>query len=77
MLVILTTLPTSEARLAYIVLFGTGSVAGMACMSALVGIPFLIGGPLESRVQTGMKLAAGAISVVLGLSMLWGFAPGL
>jgi len=77
MLVIVTTLETTGARLAYVLLFGLGSVAGMACMSALVGIPFLIGGPLEGRTRAGLRLAAGGISVALGLSMLWRFAPGL
>jgi high-affinity nickel-transport protein len=74
MLLILTTIPTDAARLAYVLLFAFGSIAGMACMSALVGLPFALGGPFDGRAQRMLRLAAGTLSFALGLSMMWGFA---
>jgi high-affinity nickel-transport protein len=74
MLAILSALPGRGARLAYVALFGLGSIAGMTCVSALVGIPFRFGGPLEERTRAGLRLAAGGISVALGLTILSRFA---
>ena len=58
-------LPTTAARLAYIALFGLGSVMGMAALSGIVGWPVarLARRPIVSRV---FFLAAGATSTVLG-----------
>jgi high-affinity nickel-transport protein len=77
MLLVLAAMPSASARLAYVLLFALGSIAGMGCMSALAGLPFVLGGPLGGRAQSGMRLAAGAISLVIGLGMMWGFSPDL
>lgn len=56
-------LPTTAARLAYITVFGLGSIAGMAAASALVGASL-------ERLQRGQRwllLGAGATSIVLGI----------
>ena len=46
-------------------------------MSALAGLPFVLGGPLGGRMQRGLRLTAGAISLVIGLGMMLGFSPDL
>jgi high-affinity nickel permease len=44
---------------------------------AAVALAVVLGGPLGGRAQSGMRLAAGAISLVIGLGMMWGFSPDL
>jgi len=69
---VLTTLPTTASRLAYMLLFGLGSTAGMAMLSALLGWPI-------ARIQAhtglarGLSALVGCVSIVLGL--FWGYQP--
>lgn len=62
-------LPSDAARVVYIVLFGAGSVAGMALASGLAGASLarLARGPIVAR---RLGLAAGALSIVVGVA--WG-----
>jgi hypothetical protein len=76
MLFVLTSIQGVPARLAYVALFAAGSVLGMAAMSVLVGLPFLIGGPIDGRAQRSLRLAAGSISLAIGVVMLAGAATG-
>jgi hypothetical protein len=68
---VLTTLPTTETRLAYMALFGLGSTIGMAALSGLLGWPLARLGSrrLVARVLT---LLVGFMST--GIGMLWGQA---
>ena len=63
-------MPTMGARLAYIAMFGAGSVAGMAIMSGLAGASL-------TRVAGGgarwLTVAAGVLSIVVGI--VWSFGP--
>jgi ABC-type nickel/cobalt efflux system permease component RcnA len=59
--------PTVAAGLAYVAIFGLGSIAGMLVLSALLSLPLRY---LETRYAAwhrGVQLAAGAVSVVFGL----------
>ncbi len=51
-------------RLAYITCFGAGSVLGMAAASALAGMSL---GAVPVRMRRGLTIAAGALSIVLGI----------
>ncbi|MBI3450831.1 MAG: urease accessory protein [Acidobacteria bacterium] len=76
MLFIIATIPTAGARLTYIVVFAIGSTLGMASMSALVGLPFALGGATAGRMQATLRVAAGLVSVGIGLAMALGFLLG-
>jgi hypothetical protein len=67
---VLATLPTTTARLAYIVLFGIGSTAGMAALSGLLGWPLARAGSNRS-VARGVSFAVGLLSIALGIA--WGY----
>jgi hypothetical protein len=67
---VLTTLPTTAARLSYMALFGLGSTVGMAALSGLLGWPLARLGA-HHAVARGVTFAVGAMSVVLGL--FWGY----
>jgi hypothetical protein len=67
---VLTTLPTTMARLSYMALFGLGSTIGMAALSGMLGWPLAHLGAHES-VGRGVSLAVGCLTVALGL--FWGY----
>jgi hypothetical protein len=67
---VLTTLPSTYARLTYMALFGLGSTAGMAALTGLLGWPMARLGAHQA-VMRGVSVAVGAMSVVLG--MYWGY----
>jgi len=67
---VLTTLPSTAARLSYMALFGLGSTIGMAALSGLLGWPLARLGAHHAVVR-GVSLAVGSLSVTLGL--LWGY----
>jgi len=67
---VLTTLPTTASRIAYMLLFGLGSTIGMAALSGLLGWPLARAGARRG-VARGISLAVGSASIALGL--FWGY----
>ena len=63
-------LPSTVSRLAYVALFGAGSIAGMALLSGLAGWPLARLGR-SGRAATALAAATGAISTVAGLAWGW------
>lgn len=65
--------------LAYVAVFGLGSVLGMAALSLAVALPLRFGARRLSWSLNGLTGAVGAITVGLGASMVWdtGIAPAL
>lgn len=70
---VLAELPSAASRLAYIALFGLGSVLGMAMLTGLVGVPL---GRLARAPRLASRLlgAAGLLSV--GVGTFWGVEAG-
>jgi hypothetical protein len=69
---VLTTLPTNAARVAYLLLFGVGSTLSMAAMSGLLGWPLARLGSNHAVART-VSLVVGVGTTVLGVA--WGYAP--
>jgi hypothetical protein len=67
---VLTTLPTTAARLTYMMVFGLGSTLGMAMLSGLLGWPLARVGT-HRRVARAMSLTVGCVSTALGV--FWGY----
>lgn len=65
---VLTTLPTAAAQLAYVALFGIGSTLSMAALSGLLGWPLARLGAHHVVVR-GVSLAVGCMSITIGV--LW------
>jgi hypothetical protein len=63
---VLATLSSTPARIAYMALFGLGSTLGMAALSGLLGWPLARLGKSRTVVR-GMSLAVGCVSIVLGV----------
>jgi hypothetical protein len=66
---VLATLPTTTARLAYMALFGLGSTVSMAALSGLLGWPLARLGT-HHLVARGVSLIVGCTSMALGI--MWG-----
>lgn len=67
---VVATLPTTAARLAYLALFGLGSIVGMAALSGVLGWPVARFGSRRA-VGRGVSLLLGCISI--GLGLVWGY----
>jgi ABC-type nickel/cobalt efflux system permease component RcnA len=79
MLLVLTTIPSPMLGLAYIGLFGVGSIIGMLMMSSVVGLPFVWTAQRFGRLNRGIKVTAGVFSTAFGIFLAWqiGFVEGL
>jgi high-affinity nickel permease len=79
MLLVLTTIPSPLAGLAYIVIFGVGSVGGMLILSSLIGLPFILTARRFTLLNRWIRASAGIASLVFGLFLGWeiGFEGGL
>jgi len=78
MLIVLGTIRSPLEAIAYILIFGGGSILGMMLISTLIGLPFALSHRFVS-VHRVVRFTAGAISIVLGMIMMYniGFVEGL
>ena len=72
MLLVLGTIPSPLAGLAYIMIFGLGSVGGMLLLSGIISLPFVLTAQRFSAVNRWIRLVAGFTSVAFGLLLGWG-----
>ncbi len=79
MLLVIPTIESRAVGLIYIVVFGLGSIGGMMLMSLLVSLPFRLTASKFERTNRFMQVAAGVISISLGLWIVYekGFSEGL
>ena len=69
-LLVLVKIPSVALGLIYIGVFGIGSIGGMLLMSGLIGLPFALTRRYEF-LNGGIRLVAGAISILYGLVLAW------
>jgi hypothetical protein len=67
---VLTTLPSTWARIAYLGLFGLGSTLGMAALSGALGWPLARAGARHRTVRA-ISFVIGCVST--GLGLVWGY----
>ena len=79
MLLVLTTIPSALAGLAYILIFGIGSVGGMLVLSSMIAVPFVLTARRFTLLNQWIRIVAGTASVGFGLFLAWaiGFQQGL
>ena len=66
-LLVLATIRETWWAIAYLAVFGIGTIAGMMLVTALLATPALYAVGRVARLQRGMRLAAGALSLAFGL----------
>jgi len=74
--VVLADLPSLASRVGYIALFGVGSVVGMSVLSGGIGVPLARLGR-RAGARATLSVAAGLISMVLGIAWGWPIAVRL
>jgi sulfite exporter TauE/SafE len=57
--------------LSYLLIFGTGSIAGMLIMSSLIGLPFVLSSRFPRLLPEVLRLTAAIASVVFGIYYGW------
>lgn len=69
MLLVLATVRSLPLGILYILIFGLGTMLGMAAITALISLPFLVAARMQ-RVHTGLTLAAGLASITIGCATM-------
>jgi ABC-type nickel/cobalt efflux system permease component RcnA len=62
---------------AYLLIFGAGSVGGMLVMSLLISLPFVFTANYFTRINNPLRLVAGVASVLFGVYYAWKVTRGL
>ncbi|HEY1470110.1 MAG TPA: hypothetical protein VGF61_13790 [Candidatus Acidoferrum sp.] len=78
-LLVMTTIHNPWWAIAYLLLFGIGTIAGMMLITALLAMPFAFTVKRFSGFHRGMAIASGLLSLVFGLFLSYqiGFVDGL
>jgi high-affinity nickel-transport protein len=66
-LLVLATIRAPLAAAGYLLMFGFGTILGMMLVTAILAVPALYAGNRVQRMRVGVRVAAGALSIVFGL----------
>lgn len=66
-ILVLTAIPQTLWALAYLIVFGVGTIAGMMLVTVILAAPAMYASERVARLHGGIRLAAGALSLVFGL----------
>src|SRR5262245_25375015 len=72
MLVVAASIPQPALALAYVMIFGLGSIGGMAAMSMLLGAPLVLVGERFARAEGSVWVWGGLGGVGVGVRVAWG-----
>jgi high-affinity nickel permease len=78
-LLVLTTIRVPSWAVLYLLVFGIGTVAGMMLITAAIAIPFTFSESRFARLNRGLGLVSGLVSLAFGLFIVYqmGFVNGL
>jgi len=78
-LLVLASIESPVAGLAYILLFGLGSVLSMGIMTVRIGLPFVISASRLRNLKRAIQFAVGSLSILFGGFLMYqiGFVDGL
>jgi high-affinity nickel-transport protein len=78
-LLVLTTIRVPSWAVLYLLVFGIGTVAGMMLITAAIAVPFKFSEKRFARLNRGLGLASGIVSLVFGLFIVYqmGIVNGL
>jgi hypothetical protein len=78
-LLVLTTIHDPRWAIAYLLVFGVGTIAGMMLITMVIGAPFAYTGKRFTNLNRGLGVASGLVSVAFGLVITFqiGFVAGL
>jgi len=70
-LAIVAAIPSRPLALAYVAIFGVGSLGGMVATTTLVGMPLAVAAGRFARAEAIVRLGAALASVAVGLRLAW------
>ncbi len=78
-LLVLTTIQNPKWAVAYLLVFGIGTIAGMMLITGAMVLPFAYADKRFAHLNRGLRVLSGLISVVFGLFLVYqiGFVDGL
>lgn len=78
-LLVLTTIEDPQQALIYLVIFCAGVAAGMAILTTVIGLPFIVSRARSERVNRWLTVSTGILSIAFGLWMAYqiGIVDGL
>jgi high-affinity nickel-transport protein len=78
-LLVLAAIKTPLWSVAYLLIFGIGTIAGMMVITAAISVPFALGGGQFLRLQRSLRVASGLVSLGFGLVVAYqiGIVDGL
>jgi high-affinity nickel permease len=78
-LLVLTTIRNPKWAIAYLLVFGIGTIAGMMLITGAMVLPFAYANSRFERLNRGLRVASGLISVAFGIFVICeiGFVNGL
>jgi ABC-type nickel/cobalt efflux system permease component RcnA len=78
-LLVLATIRDPGLALAYLVIFCAGVAAGMAMLTTVIGLPFLVSRARSERINRWLTVGSGVLSLAFGLYLAYqiGFVDGL
>lgn len=71
-LLVLATIRDTLPALAYLLVFGIGTIIGMVAVTVLLAAPAMYAGSRVARLQGGIRMAAGALSIAFGVLLAHG-----
>jgi len=69
-LLVLSTIQGTRQAIAYLLVFGAGTILGMTAITGVLSLPFTIRAPRLERSRRALTLATGALSLGFGLYMV-------
>jgi high-affinity nickel-transport protein len=70
-LLVLTTIRNPKWAVVYLLVFGIGTIAGMMLITGAMVLPFAYANKRFSRINRGLRIASGLISVAFGLFLVY------
>lgn len=71
LVLVATTAPSAPIGFAYVVLFGAGSIVGMAALSAIIAVPIAFSARFLTWANRGIQATTGLATVALGLVTMY------
>ena len=78
-LLVLTTIRDPRWAIAYLLVFGVGTIAGMMLITAAIALPFKYSQSCFARLNRGLAVASGIISIAFGIFIVYqmGYVNGI
>ena len=78
-LLVLATIQDTGTAIAYLLIFCVGVAAGMAVLTTVIGLPFMVSRRRSAQINRWLTIGSGVLSLAFGLLLAYevGFVGGL